>query len=166
MKPNFWRFCAAIAVLVSSAPLHAQEKSSKIDIAGVLKAGEMYFNPASFVLAHRQELGLTDAQVKSIDSLDKTEPRFDYMDYARPNQDERAMGEMLINVSVPIDEEVVRRGVQAKVERETRMMLDRVRSTRRLQLLLTPLQRTALLSAQMRSTYELMDGKTSETKHE
>ena len=147
------RSLAFVAVLIAlSSPAAAQ----KVDMDAVVKAGEQFYNPAVFALSHRKDLSLTDTQVKALDSLSTGENHFDIMTMARPSADETAMNLMLMNTSVPIDDELVKRGMQARVERETKIAVDRAKADRKVAGVLTPLQRVAFSSLRMRAFADLM----------
>jgi hypothetical protein len=132
--------CLAVALVVSSQSLVAQDKHSMMDMNAAMKAAEQLFNPAEFAVVHRNELALTDDQVKSLDSLSSGANHVDVMDVARPSTEESAMNDMLMDTSIPINEDLIRKGTQARVEREIKAAVDRARRDRQVAAVLTGLQ--------------------------
>jgi hypothetical protein len=130
----------AVALVVSSQSLVAQDKHPMLDMNAAMKMAEQLFNPAEFAVLHRKELALSDDQVKSLDSLSGGANHVDIMDMARPSTEESAMDEMLMDTSIPINEDLIRKGTQARVEREIKAAVDRARRDRQVASVLTGLQ--------------------------
>ncbi len=157
------RILLAIALVVCAGSLRAQDTHVKMDMGALAKTGEQLFNPASFALSHRKELSLTDQQVAALDSI-AAMPHQNLMEMAHLSAEETALNLMLFDSSVPLDEDVIRKGVQARVARETESALARARADRKVNAVLTPFQRIAFRNMRFSSMADIFT-KASSVSH-
>lgn len=134
-----------------------------MDMDALVKTGEQLFNPASFALSHKKELSLNDQQIAALDSI-AAMPHQDLLEMAHLSAEETALNVMLFDSSVPFDEDVIRKGVQARVARETEAAIARARADRKVNAVLTPFQRIAFRNMRFASMADIFT-KASAASH-
>lgn len=153
-----------VLALIIPATVHAQPPAiSPEQQTAMLQAGRLINAPAEFVLQHRQELALTDAQAASIQTLAAALRDSATARTARRMRESQKVAPTpalasAMNWTGPIDEAAIRDAMRRQSTQQADIVIGSARDRRAVGALLTPEQRAKLPQLQMAEMSKAMRG--------
>ena len=127
-------------------------------VGGLMEMARLQMNPAAAVLARRDDLGLTPAQVAALDSVARPlNGIIDEMMRPQASPAQIAMAQGMADPTAPLDEVAMRAALREQSDRQIDLTIETLKAQRRMMLILTEEQRSRWMGMQMEAAMRMME---------